>query len=215
MPNCTEEIQTSKIEFGRLGRRVVEDRFDGASMTSDAAVMLLGAADRKLGLIAAAARCITDPRNPLLVTHGVVDMLRQRVYGLALDWEDLNDHQALRQDVAMQTVVGMYDDIASAPTLCRLQKWADKTTAWKLHTVLVEQFIASFAREPTELVLDFDVTDNPLYGQQEGCFFHGYYDSYCYFPPYVFCVQQLLCTYLRPSPHISRFQNTWTESLTF
>jgi Transposase DDE domain group 1 len=86
MPNCTEEIQTSKIEFGRLGRRIVQRRFDGASMTSDAAVMLLGATDRKLGLIPAAARCIADPRNPLLITHDVVDMLRQRVYGLALGW---------------------------------------------------------------------------------------------------------------------------------
>lgn len=199
MPNCTEEIQTSKIEFGQLGRRIVEGRFDGGSMTSDAGVMLLGATDRKLGLTHAAARCIADPRNPLLIKHNVVDMLRQRVYGLALGWEDLNDHQALRQDVAMQTAVGVDNDIASAPTLCRLEKWADKTTAWKLHEVLVEQFIASFATAPTELVLDFDATDNPLYGQQEQRFFHGYYDSYCYLPLYVFCGQQLLCAYLRPS----------------
>ncbi len=199
MPNCTEEFEASKIEFGRLGRRVVEGRFDGGSMTSDAGVMLLGATDRKLGLVAAAARCIADPRNPALITHGVMDMLRQRVYGLALGWEDLNDHQALRQDVAMQTAVGVDDDIASAPTLCRLEKWADKTTAWKLHAVLVEQFIASFTTAPTELMLDFDATDNPLYGQQEGRFFHGYYDSYCYLPLYVFYGQQLLCAYLRPS----------------
>ncbi len=114
MPNCTEEFPDRKIEFGRLGRRVVEGRFDGGSMTSDAGVMLLSATDRKLGLINAAARCISDPRNPLLIKHGVVDMLRQRVYGLALGWEDLNDHQALRQDVAMQTAVGVDDDIASA-----------------------------------------------------------------------------------------------------
>ena len=199
MPNCTEEIQTSKIEFGRLGRRVVEGRFDSGSMTSDAGVMLLGATDRKLDLINAAARCIADPRNPLLIKHDVVDMLRQRVYGLALGWEDLNDHQALRQDVAMQTAVGVDTDIASAPTLCRLEKWADKATAWRLHEVLVEQFIASFKTAPAELVLDFDATDNPLYGQQEGRFFHGYYDSYCYLPLYVFCGQQLLCAYLRPS----------------
>lgn len=199
MPNCTEEIQTSKIEFGRLGRRVVEGCFDGGSMTSDAGVMLLGATDRKLGLMAAAARCIADPRSPLLITHDVVDMLRQRVYALALGWEDLNDHQALRQDVAMQTAVGSDQDIASAPTLCRLEKWADKATAWRLHEVLVEKFIASFKTAPEELVLDFDATDNPLYGQQEERFFHGYYDSYCYLPLYVFCGQQLLCAYLRPS----------------
>ena len=199
MPNCTEKIQTSKIEFGRLGRRVIEGCFDGGSMTSDAGVMLLGATDRKLGLLQAAASCIADPRSPLLITHSVADMLRQRVYGLALGWEDLNDHGALRCDVAMQTAVGVDREVASAPTLCRLEKWADKATAWRLHEVLVDQFIASFKSAPEELVLDFDATDNPLYGQQEGKFFHGYYDSYCYLPLYVFCGQQLLCAYLRPS----------------
>lgn len=199
MPNCTEEFGTSKIEFGHLGRRVVEGRFDGGSMTSDGGVMLLGATDRKLGLMQAAARCIADPRSPLLTKHTVVDMLRQRVYALALGWEDLNDHGALRCDVAMQTAVGVDREVASAPTLCRLEKWANRATAWRLHQVLVEQFIASFKTAPEELVLDFDATDNPLYGQQEGRFFHGYYDSYCYLPLYVFCGQQLLCAYLRPS----------------
>jgi Transposase DDE domain group 1 len=113
----------------------------------------------------------------LRIKHDIADMLRQRVYGLALGWEDLNDHGALRQDVAMQTPVGMDEAVASAPTLCRLQKWADKTTAFKLHQVLVEQFIANFKTAPEELVLDFDASDNPLYGQQEGRFFHGYYNS--------------------------------------
>lgn len=198
-PNCTEEIFPETIEFGRLGRRVVEGRFDGGSMTSDGGVMLLSATDRKLGLLDAAARCISDPRNPLLITHAVRDMLRQRVYGLAQGWEDLNDHGALRQDVAMQTAVGVEHEVASAPTLCRLESWADRKTAWALHELLVEQFIASFATAPEELVLDFDATDNPLHGQQEGRFFHGYYDCYCYLPLYVFCGQQLLCAYLRPS----------------
>ena len=193
MPNCTEETGISKIEFGRLGRRVVEGRFDGGSMTSDAGVMLLGATDRKLGLMDDAARCIADPRSPLLIKHDVVDMLRQRVYGLVLGWEDLSDHNTLRQDVAIQTAVGVDSEVASAPTLCRLEKWADQRTAWRLHQVLVEQFIASFKSAPNELVLDLDATDNPLHGQQEGRFFHGYYDCYCYLPLYVFCGQQLLC----------------------
>ena len=199
MPNCTEKSGTSKIEFGQLGRRVVEGRFDGGSITSDGGVMLLGATDRKLGLIEAAARCIADPRSPLLIKHDIVDMLRQRVYGLALGWEDLNDHSTVRQDLAMQTAVGVDREVASAPTLCRLEKWADRAASGRLHQVLVEQFIASFKAAPEELVLDFDATDNPLYGQQEGRFFHGYYDSYCYLPLYVFCGQQLLCAYLRPS----------------
>jgi len=199
MPNCTEEIDVGTLEFGRLGRRVVEGRFDAGSMTSDGGVMLLGQVDRKLGLMDAAARCIADPRNPLLIKHGVRDMLRQRVYGLALGWEDLSDHGALRQDVAIQTAVGVDREVASAPTLCRLEKWADRASTWRLHAVLVDQFIASFKTAPEELVLDFDATDNPLHGQQEGRFFHGYYDCYCYLPLYVFCGQQLLCAYLRPS----------------
>jgi hypothetical protein len=200
-PNCTSQIEldVGVIDFGQLGRRKVEGRFDGGSMTSDGGVMLLGEVDRKLGLTSAAARCIADPRNRLLITHEVRDMLRQRVYGLALGWEDLNDHGALRCDVAMQTAVGVDREVASAPTLCRLEKRADRATAWRLHEVLVDQFIASFKAVPEELVLDFDATDNPLHGQQEGRFFHGYYDSYCYLPLYVFCGQQLLCAYLRPS----------------
>lgn len=204
-PNCTAaggaqgELELGVLECGRLGRRVVEARFDGGSMTSDAGVMLLSKVDQRLGLIGAAARCIADPRNPDLITHEVHEMLRQRVFGLALGWEDLNDHQALRNDVAMQTAIGVDREGASAPTLCRLEKWANRPTAVRLHWLLVEQFIASFETAPEELVLDFDATDCPLHGQQEGRFFHGYYDSYCYLPLYVFCGQQLLCALLRPS----------------
>jgi hypothetical protein len=104
------------IDFGRLGRCQVEGRLDGGSMTSDGGVMLLSATDRRLGLTAAAARCIADPRNPLLITHGVRDMLRTRMYGPALGWEDLNDHKALRCDVAIQTAVG-----APHPAVIRLE----------------------------------------------------------------------------------------------
>ena len=96
-PNCTEEVGAGKIDFGRVGRRVVEGCFDGGSMTSDGGVMLLGATDRKLGLLDAAAHCVPDPRNPLLIKHAVRDMLRQRVYGLALGWEDLSDLASLRE----------------------------------------------------------------------------------------------------------------------
>jgi hypothetical protein len=200
-PNCTAqgELDLGPMECGRLGRRVIEARFDGGSMTSDAGVMLLSKLDQRLGLIAAAARCIADPRNPELITHQVHEMLRQRVFGLALGWEDLNDHKALRSDIAIQTAIGVDREGASAPTLCRLEKWANRPTAVRLHEVLVEQFIASFDTEPQELVLDFDATDCPLHGQQEGRFFHGYYDSYCYLPLYVFCGQQLLCALLRTS----------------
>lgn len=199
MTKCSDAIERKTIKFSRQGNRVVEGQFDGGNMTSDAGVMLLAETDRKIGLTQAAAAHIKDPRNPLLITHAVRDMLRQRVYALALGWEDLNDHSTLREDIAMQTAVGVEREVASAPTLCRLESWSDRQAAWGLHQVLVDQFIASFKRAPDELILDFDATDNPLYGQQESRFFHGYYDSYCYLPLYVFCGQQLLCCYLRPS----------------
>lgn len=173
-PNCTAtgsaqgELNLRVLECGRLGRRVVEARFDGGSMTSDAGVLLLSKVDQRLGLIAAAARCIADPRNPLLITHAAHEMLRQRVFGLALGWEDLNDHNALREDVAMQTAIGVDREGASAPTLCRLGKWADRPTAVRLHRLVVEQFIASFQTPPEELVLDFDATDCPCTASRRG-----------------------------------------------
>ena len=144
MPNCTEAFTSKPLEMGRLGRRVIEGRFDGGNMTSDAGVMLLAALDRRLGLIDAAADCIADPRDPDAITHSVRDMLRQRVYGLVQGWEDLNDHVQLRADVAYQTAVGRDDELASAPTLCRLEKLGTRAAAIKLHEVLVDQFIASF-----------------------------------------------------------------------
>ena len=175
MPNCTEEFASKPMDFGRLGRRVIEGRFDGGSMTSDGGVMLLGEVDRKLGLLDAAARCIADPRSPLLIKHAVRDMLRQRVYGLALGWEDLNDHGTLRQDVALQTAIGVEREAASAPTLCRLEKWADRATAWRLHEVLVDQFIAGYATPPEALVLDIDHSEDAAYGQQPLAFYNHYY----------------------------------------
>lgn len=204
-PKCTEEIDVGTIEFGRLGRRVVEGRFDGGSMTSDGGVMLLGAVDRKLGLLEAAARCIADPRSPLLIKHGVRDMLRQRVYGLALGWEDLNDHGALRQDVAMQTAVGVDREVASAPTLCRLEKWADRATAWRLLPKCwsINSSPASRARPRNSCWTSMPPTtrcmasrrgaSSMVVSDQESS------DSYCYLPLYVFCGQRLLCAYLRPS----------------
>ena len=199
MTKRTQGTQGKTIEFSPQGKRVVQGKFDGGSMTGDAGIMLLSEVDRKLGLTQGAARHITDPRDPLRITHTARDMLRQRIYGLALGWQDLNDHTALREDIAMQTAVGVEREVASAPTLCRLENWSDRSSAWGLHEVLIEQFIASFKSAPEELILDFDATDNQLYGRQESRFFHGYYDSYCYLPLYVFCGQQLLCCYLRPS----------------
>ena len=199
MPNCTQETTTTRLEFGHLGRRVIEGCFDGGNMTADGGVMLIGALDKRLGLTEAAAQSIVDTRDASAITHSIRDMLRQRVYGLVQGWEDLNNHTQLRNDIAYQSAVGRDDALASAPTLCRLEKLAERKTAVKLHDVLVNQFIASFKTPPTELTLDFDATDCPLYGKQEDRFFHGYYDSYCYLPLYVFCGEQMLVAYLRPS----------------
>jgi len=126
-------------------------------------------------------------------------MLRQRIYAMCLGYEDLNDHGTLRTDVALQSAVGVDEPLASAPTLCRLENRANRAAAWAMHAVLLEQFVASFKAPPEELVLDFDATDVPLHGLQQQRFFHGYYDAYCYLPLYVFCGQQMLAAYLRPS----------------
>ncbi len=137
MPNCTEALASRRLEFGHLGRRVIEGRFDVGNMTRDGGVMLLAKLDQRLGLTDAAARCITDPREPSTITHSIRDMLRQRVYGLVQGWEDLNNHSQLRHDIAYQTAVGREHDVASAPTLCRLEKLGKRTVAVKLPEVLV------------------------------------------------------------------------------
>jgi hypothetical protein len=164
--------------------------------------------DRHLGLTEAMAKIIPDPRDPARCEHRPVDLIRQRVYGLALGYEDLNDHQTLRQDVALQTALGREEVLASPSTLCRFEHQANRQVAWALNRLWVEQFIASFEEPPKELILDFDATDDPVHGRQEGRFFHGYYDRYCFLPLYVFCGDQLLVSYLRPS-HIDGAKHAW------
>lgn len=161
--------------------------------------MLLRAADRGLGLCQALDGVLEDRRNPDLITHRQIDLLRQRIFGLALGYEDLNDHDTLRKDLAWQTAVERDSELASSPTLCRLEARAGRRSAWAMHRVLVEQFIASFATAPKELILDFDATDDRVHGLQEGRAFHGYYGDWCFLPLYVFCGEQLLVSYLRPS----------------
>jgi hypothetical protein len=168
-------------------------------VSSDGGLLLLRKLERRVGLIDAVARRLADPRDPERIRHELVDMLRQRVFGLVQGYEDLNDHAALRNDVLMQTACERDTALASAPTLCRLENRASRPAAWAIHKVILEKFIASFKSAPDELVLDFDATDDPLYGKQERRFFHGYYDNYCYLPLYVFCGEQLLVAYLRPS----------------
>jgi len=190
---------TNPIRFPAVKSRKVEAGFDGNVITSDGGSMLLRAADGLLGLTQKAARCFSDARRKASCAHSIEAMLRQRVFALALGYEDLNDHDALRHDPALQTAVGRDVDMASASTLCRFENSVDAKSLWALSSVLVDVFIASHRQVPEEIVLDFDATDDEVHGKQEGRFFHGYYDHYCFLPLYVFCGEHLLAAYLRPS----------------
>ena len=204
MTNCYQR----SFEFPRVNRRIVEARFDGGDITSDGGVLLLRQADRLTGLSDSIARALSDPRRQASCDHDVPGLVRQRLYAIALGYEDLNDHDGLRQDVALQTAVERDQWLASASTLCRFENRADRETAWRLHEVLLDQFIASFKRAPKKLILDFDATDDPVHGEQDGRFFHGYYRHYCFLPLYVFCGHQLLVSYLRPS-NIDGAKHSW------
>ena len=204
MTKCTQE----SYFFPVCKRRQVEAGFNGGDITSDGGVLLLRQADRYLGLSAAITNALDDSRRRASCNHSLQSLVRQRLYALALGYEDLNDHNHLREDLAIQTAVERDTSLASASTLCRWENRADRSTAWNLHEVLVEQFIASYRRAPKRLILDFDATDDAVHGKQEGRFFHGYYDHYCFLPLYVFCCDQLLVSYLRPSK-IDPAQHAW------
>jgi hypothetical protein len=126
-------------------------------------------------------------------------LLQQRIYGLALGYEDLNDHDALRHDPVWQTAAERDEALGSSSTLCRWENRAGREEAWLMHQVLFEQFVGSFEAPPEALTLDFDPTDDRVHGSQVGGHFHGYYGDYCFLPLYVFCGEQLLVSYLRPS----------------
>lgn len=195
MPKCTD----GTMELGRVGRRVIEANFDGGDIGSDGGVLLLRRVDERIGLSRAAAAALGDPRDPTRITHSLRDLLSQRIYGLCCGYEDLNDHDTLRDDLLMQTAVGRVDALASSPTLSRLETRATRAQAVALHGVLVDQFIASHKTAPVELVLDIDASDVPLHGAQECSEFHAYYDHHCYLPLYVFCGQAMLACVLRRS----------------
>ncbi|QJD28838.1 IS1380 family transposase [Methylococcus geothermalis] len=195
MPKCTAD----EMKFGRLGRRIVEANFQGGAIGSDGGLMLLREVDRRIGLSAAVAAALADPRDPSLIKHSLRSLIAQRLYGLCCGYEDLNDHAQLRRDPLMQTAVDVVEDLGSSPTLCRMERRATRADVLALNRVLVEQFIASHEVPPEELVLDIDASDIPLHGEQEGAQFHAYYDHYCYLPLYVFAGKALLACVLRNS----------------
>lgn len=197
-----------KFYFSSCKSRKVQVDFAGGDVTSDAGALLLRQVDKKLGLTQKLSELLEDPRRKKSCDHDQLRLLRQRIYALALGYCDINDHMTLRNDVALQTAVEASGRLASSSTLCRWENRADREAAIRMSEWMVEVFIKSFREPPEELVLDFDATDDPIHGRQEGRFFHGYYDHYCFLPLYVFCREQLLVSYLRPS-NIDASKHAW------
>ena len=209
MTECSETLFPFEAHFSR---RVVA-QFAGDWLTTEGGSLLLRQADRKIGLLRRVAGCFSDYRQPERIEHRLEEMLAQRIYGLALGYEDLNDHEQLRQDPLLGVLAGKKDwgePLAGKSTLNRLELTpVGSPAAERYHKInysaaaldelLVDLFLEAHARAPREIVLDLDATDTPLHGRQEARFFHGYYGHYCYLPLYVFCGDHLLCARLRPS----------------
>jgi Transposase DDE domain group 1 len=209
MTQCSETLFPFE---GHFSRRVVAE-FSGERLTTEGGSLLLRAADRKIGLLRRVVGCFTDTRDPQRIEHQLSEMLAQRIYGLALGYEDLNDHEQLRQDPLLGVLAGkrnLGEPLAGKSTLNRLELTPVGSPAAErynkisysaeaLDALLVDLFLEAHPRAPREIVLDLDATDTPLHGRQEARFFHGYYGHYCYLPLYVFCGDHLLCARLRPS----------------
>jgi len=216
------ECKPKTIEFHALGSREIVAEFDGGDITSDAGGMLLREVEQQTGILKQFAKCFTDYRKAGAIEHPVEDLLAQRVYGLCLGYEDLNDHDSLRADPLLAVVVGKTDPkgqyrrevqdrgraLAGKSTLNRLElTTADATSSERykkivmnpesIDQLMVDHFLDAHHRAPSSITLDMDATDDPVHGHQEGRFFHGYYDSYCYLPLYIFCGEFLLSAQLR------------------
>jgi hypothetical protein len=207
---CSNEL----FQFPAVENKAVVAGFDGGMITSDAGVLLLGQTDRAIGMTRRFAQCFTDHRDATLIEHTVTTLIKQRVYGIALGYEDLNDHDELRHDPVLATQVGKLKahrkdcaPVAGKSTLNRLE--LSRAAPSRYHKIahnaeeieqqFVDLFQGSHRKPPQEIILDLDATDDPLHGHQEGRFFHGYYNCYCYLPLYIFCGDQLLASKLRVS----------------
>ena len=206
------ECSADLFGFARVESRAVVAAFDGGKMTSDAGALLLGATDQAIRLVDRFAECFADSRAPELIEHTVGTMVGQRIFALALGYEDLVDHDQLRHDPTMAVLAGKLSarrkdcaPLAGKSTLNRLELGGPELTryhriAWegaKIEALFVDLFVEAHQRPPKQIILDLDATDDPLHGHQEGRFFHGYYDCYCYLPLYIFCGSHLLAAKLR------------------
>ena len=207
MTECSE----LRFTFASEGRREIVAEFNGGTISSDGGALLLKETDRRMNLLLRFSQCFLDGRDPALVEHSVAQMLAQRVYGLALGYEDLNDHEQLRNDPLLRVLAGKAEPgeeaLASKSTLSRMElgdgrpNRYKKITFWRdaIDDLLVDVFLEAHTAAPEQIVLDIDTTDFAIHGEQEGRFYHGYYDHYCYLPLYVFAGEQVLCARLRPS----------------
>ena len=216
------ECRNEKLEFQAAGVRPIVAEFNGGTITSDGGVLLLKEVEAKRRIIKQFAACFTDHRDPEKIEHSVEDLLAQRIYGLALGYEDLNDHDLIRRDPLLAAVVGKSDPtgeqrrreadrgsaLAGKSTLKRLELRSGEARkdgrykkiaidGAKVDEFFIKIFLQAHDRAPELLIVDLDATDDPLHGRQEGRFFHGYYGHYCYLPLYIFCGDFLLCARLR------------------
>jgi DDE family transposase len=215
MASMPTECNLEHLEFARVGGRRVVAGFDGGAVTSDAGALLLGATDRAIGLVGRLAACFQDRRKQELIEHEVATLVGQRVFAIALGYEDLNDHDELRHDPIMAILAGKLEarredcaPVAGKSTLNRLELSKPEPSRYHkishdggaIEALFVDLFLeAHGGRAPRQIILDLDATDDPVHGHQEGGFFHGYYDTYCYLPLYIFCGRHLLAAKLRPS----------------
>ena len=208
------ECSAEQLDFGIVEGRAVEAAFDAGLVTSDAGALLLGATDRVIGLVDRFADCFRDHRRQDLIEHAVTTLIGQRVFGIALGYEDLNDHDELRHDPVLAVLAGKLTakradcaPVAGKSTLNRLELSRPEPSRYHkiaydeaaIEALPVTLFLEAHKRPPKQIILDLDATDDPLHGHQEGRFFHGYYDCYCYLPLYVFCGRHLLAAKLRRS----------------
>ena len=207
---CTPDL----FGFAPVERRRVEAVFDAGLATTDAGALLLGSTDKAIGLLDRFAACFVDHRDRDLIEHEVRTLVGQRVVGIALGYEDLNDHDTLRHDPVMAVLAGKLAakrrdcaPVAGKSTLNRLELSPALPTLYHkisydtaaIEALFVTLFVEAHRAPPAQIILDLDATDDPLHGRQEGRFFHGYYDCYCYLPLYIFCGRHLLCAKLRRS----------------
>ncbi len=243
------KCNSQKLDFQPVGKREIRAAFDGGNISSDGGALLLRETERRTGILKRFGACTEDFRDQSRIEHKAADLLTQRVCAIALGYEDLNDHDDLRRDPLLAVMLGKEDplgntrsrkrdtgySLAGKSTLNRLElskpeeAATDRYKRVVLHQdqvdqALVDIFIDAHKAPPKEIILDVDATDDPLHGDQEGRFFHGYYDCYCYMPLYIFCGDHLLCARLRPSncdgaagtldevkPIIARIRESWPK----